>query len=75
MLTTLSPSCADCFEIWEPQPPGTPRAYPDLYRDRFTFIKIGYGRKREQYVWLAVLPRLLQILFKYFTSFVIPKLS
>ena len=22
---TLSPSCADCLEIWEPQPPGTPR--------------------------------------------------
>jgi len=22
-LTTLPPSCADCFEIWEPQPPGT----------------------------------------------------
>ena len=22
-LTTLSPSCADCHEMWEPQPPGT----------------------------------------------------
>jgi hypothetical protein len=22
-LTTLSPSCADCFEIWATQPPGT----------------------------------------------------
>jgi len=22
-LTTLSPSCADCHEIWKPQPPGT----------------------------------------------------
>jgi len=22
-LTTLPPSCADCVEIWEPQPPGT----------------------------------------------------
>jgi hypothetical protein len=21
-LTTLPPSCADCIEIWEPQPPG-----------------------------------------------------
>jgi hypothetical protein len=21
-LTTLQPSCADCLEIWEPQPPG-----------------------------------------------------
>jgi hypothetical protein len=22
-VTTLPPSCADCLEIWEPQPPGT----------------------------------------------------
>jgi len=22
-LTTLPPACADCLEIWEPQPPGT----------------------------------------------------
>jgi len=25
-LTTLPPSCADCLEIWEPQPPGNLRA-------------------------------------------------
>ena len=25
-LKTLPPSCADCHEIWGPQPPGTPRA-------------------------------------------------
>ena len=24
-LATLPPSCADCLEIWEPQPPGTLR--------------------------------------------------
>ena len=29
-LTTLPPSCADCFEIWDPQPPGTLRACPGL---------------------------------------------
>jgi hypothetical protein len=29
-LTTLLPSCADCLEIWELQPPGTLRAYPGL---------------------------------------------
>jgi hypothetical protein len=29
-LTTLLPSCADCLEIWEPQPPGTLTACPDL---------------------------------------------
>jgi hypothetical protein len=28
--TTLPPSCADCLEIWETQPPGTLRACPDL---------------------------------------------
>jgi hypothetical protein len=25
-LKILPPSCADCLEIWEPQPPGTLRA-------------------------------------------------
>jgi len=29
-LTTLPLSCADCLEIWEPQPPGTLRACPGL---------------------------------------------
>ena len=29
-LTNLTPSCADCFEICEPQPPGTLRACPGL---------------------------------------------
>jgi len=29
-LTTLSPSCADCLEIWEPQPPQTLRTCPGL---------------------------------------------
>jgi hypothetical protein len=27
---TLPSSCADCLEIWEPQPPGTLRTYPGL---------------------------------------------
>jgi len=29
-LTTLPLSCADCLEIWEPQPPGTLWACPGL---------------------------------------------
>ena len=29
-LITLSPSCADCLEIWEPQPPGNHRVCPGL---------------------------------------------
>jgi len=36
-LTTLTTSCADCLEIWEPQPPGTLRSCPGLQRDCFTF--------------------------------------
>jgi hypothetical protein len=36
-LTTLPPSCADCLEIWEPQPPGPLRACLGLYMDCFTF--------------------------------------
>jgi len=27
-LTTLPPSCAECLEIWVPQPPGNLRAWP-----------------------------------------------
>ena len=26
-LTSLPPSCGDCLETWEPQPPGNVRAY------------------------------------------------
>jgi hypothetical protein len=29
-LTTLPPLCADCLEIWEPQPAGTLRVCPGL---------------------------------------------
>jgi len=29
-LTTLASSCADCLELWGPQPPGTLRACPVL---------------------------------------------
>ena len=46
-LTTLPPSCAECLEIWEPQPTGTLRACPGLYWDCFTFlceIYVVFGR-------------------------------
>jgi len=36
-LTTLPPSCDDCLEIWEPQPPGTLRACPGLSWDCFLY--------------------------------------
>jgi len=29
-LKTLSHSCADCLQIWEPQPPGTLRNFPGM---------------------------------------------
>jgi hypothetical protein len=29
-LATLPPSCADCLEIWDPQPPGNLRACPGM---------------------------------------------
>jgi len=34
----LPPSCAECHEIWDPQPPGTLRPCPGLYRDCFTYF-------------------------------------
>jgi len=42
-LTNLPPSRADCFEIWETQPPGTLRACPGLYRDCFTVLHAYYA--------------------------------
>jgi len=35
--TTLPPSGADCLENWEPQPPGTLRDCPGMYRDCLIF--------------------------------------
>jgi hypothetical protein len=34
----LPPSCADCLEIWEPQPAGTLRACQDLQWDCLTSL-------------------------------------
>jgi len=36
-LTTLTPSCAYCLEIWKPQPPGMLWAWIRLYGDCLTF--------------------------------------
>ena len=35
--TNLLLSFADFLDIWKPQPPGSPRVCPGLYRDCFTF--------------------------------------
>jgi len=49
-LTTLLPSCAECLEIWDPQPPGTPRACPGLYRDCLIFINIFMYKPILKYI-------------------------
>jgi hypothetical protein len=36
-LTTLPPSCADCLEMWKPQPAGTLRACRGLKWDSFFY--------------------------------------
>jgi hypothetical protein len=59
-LTTLPPSCADCLEILEPQPPGTPRACPGLQRESFTFLPQIY--KHEMKTTFTCLPVLLDLL-------------
>jgi hypothetical protein len=41
-LTTLPPSCADCLEIWEPQPPGTLKACSGLWWDCFAFFYLFF---------------------------------
>ena len=46
-LITLPPSCADCLEIWEPEPPGTSRACKGvtlLYTGCFTIL--GHNCRR-----------------------------
>jgi hypothetical protein len=53
----IPPSCADCFEIWKPHPPETPRICPGLHRDCFTFN--GSTNTSMQYaVWEFVLYKL-----------------
>jgi len=38
-------SCAECLEIWKPQPPATLWALLGLYRDCFTFMVVYYNCK------------------------------
>ena len=42
VLTTFPSSCADCIEIWEPQTPGSLRAFPGPYKDWFIFYSVKY---------------------------------
>jgi len=47
-LTSSSPSCDECHEIWEPKPPGTLWATPGLLRDSFnlTFYVLNTSQIR-----------------------------
>ena len=56
-LTTLPPSCADCLEIWESQPPGTLRACPGLYRDCIYVYLPKYTTSRNQKTVNVILKR------------------
>jgi hypothetical protein len=53
-LTTSPPSCADCLEIWESQPPGTLRSCPALYRDCFAPIKSYVFRLKKVIIRMFV---------------------
>ena len=52
-MTTFLSSCAECHKIWKPQPPGTLRASPALYRDCFTLLP---GQKQESFPFTAFRP-------------------
>jgi hypothetical protein len=78
-LTTLPPSCAECLEIWEPQTPGTLRAFPGLYRDCFTFYQTeerviaGMRSLRSQIRWVPFL--CLSIVFVNVREFITVKIN
>jgi hypothetical protein len=46
-LTALPLSCAECLEIWEPQPPVTLEACPGLYKDIYQQIRVIYFHKNR----------------------------
>jgi hypothetical protein len=54
-LTTLSPSCVDCHEIWEPQYDGTLSGSPGLYRDCFTLPLIPHSQSFSSYLIRALI--------------------
>jgi hypothetical protein len=45
-LTTLTPSCADCHEIWESQPPRTLWACPGIVLPFLSFIMLSSSSVR-----------------------------
>ena len=49
-LTTLPSSCADCLEIWDPQPPGTLRGCPGQIFLSRTWANLGGCLSRDDFV-------------------------
>ena len=58
-LTTLPLSGVDYIDNWEPQPPETLRACPDLYRiclplPEKLFLQRGVLQSSLSYIWLSI---------------------
>jgi len=64
-MTTLSPSCSDCDEIWKPQPPGTFGACPGLHGDR-VYHTNPYGFNIGDLYSLILFTELFSAVFNYF---------
>jgi len=68
-LTTLPPSCANCLEIWEPQPPGTLRSCPGLSWDCFCYVCVNSVHfywllfiiftNKNIYLWYSIILQML----------------
>jgi hypothetical protein len=67
-LTNLSPSCANCLEIWDPQLTGTIRACPGLFSDCFTFHKLVRLNRKLQISLLVKEFPFLQVNFHVHSS-------
>ena len=63
-LTTLPPSCADCHEIWESEPPGNQRVCPALNKDCFTLDVLVTVNITIVSAWLVNMPNRLDVMFK-----------
>jgi hypothetical protein len=52
-LKTLPPSCANCHEIWEPQPPGTLRGCNGIALPLMTSLYFEYSPKHDKRNFLS----------------------
>jgi hypothetical protein len=64
-LTTLSPSCADCLEILEPQPPGTLRACNGIALPFFMcYSKMKFIYRKHRYGFTKMYKIQKNLIFK-----------